>query len=294
MAPTASSTGTSALTGMPSASGQGLAKSAQPFYSSLSTGVTGGTIAGTNTLLQKAIPTGIASMMKTGTTSLNLGTQPGFGATGGALKTTGLGNSIYEGLNSPLTKLGLGSMALSSLPINATLPNIGDITAKWLTADTVTKAGEAAKKIADTQYAGDFQVSKETQAYSNVMEKDIRKAYAQRRTDLDKSGMAMSDQFMTSGERLDMLKKLGDEEQIEVDRMKAEWLYNAKQQYAQDQYNYVMTTLQADETTKRDLLYGELSEVLWKYNLQQEDILNFRKIAADAGMYALQAGLGIR
>ncbi len=206
----------------------------------------------------------------------------------------GAGAGIMKMLDSPMTKLGLSSLALSALPISAPLPAMGSTISKWLTSDTVTKAGEAAKKLADFNYGGEFQVAKETQGYIDVMEKDIRKQYTQRRNDLDRMGLGMSDQFMRSGERLEMMQKLQEEEQGEVDRMKSEWLNNAKQQHSQNQYNYVMQNLQADESTKRDLLYGELADIMAKYNLAQEDIMNFRKLAADAGMYMVQQGMGIK
>ena len=192
-----------------------------------------------------------------------------------------------------MTLLGAGGMLMSAMPTSTTPPDLGDIVGKWLTADTVTRAGAKAREIADVKYTGDFMPSKEITAYIDVMGKDIDKAYKQRSIDLDRMGLAMSDQFMSSGERLEMHRRLGEENQREKDVMQSQWLLSAKQQYSQDQYNYIIGQLNADETTKRDLLYGELSDVLWKYNIQQADLMNFRKIAADAGLYLTAKGIGI-
>ena len=237
---------------------------------------------------------GIQSLLASGTQSINVG-QSGFKTAGaaGAARGGTASKDILSMLDNPMTKMGLGSMALSALPISTSTPNLGDTVAKWLTSDTVTAAGKRAQEIAGTEYLGDFAPSKEIIAYTEIMEKDIRKQYKQRREDLDKMGINMSDQFMTSGERLEMQRRLGEEEQSEVDRMKAEWLAQAKQQHAQYQYNYVMQQLGADESIKRELLYADLADIMWKYNLAQEDIMNFRKLAADAGMYMFQQGTGM-
>lgn len=234
---------------------------------------------------------GVSSLLSKGISGVGIGVSPGFTqATGEAIKTTG---GTLKDLANPMSMMGLGTMSMAALPTGATPPNIGDIAAKWLTADTVTKAGEEAKKIADIEYGGEFQPSKEIQAFIKVQEKDIRKAYDQRRKDMDRMGLAMSEQFMNSGERLEMHRRLQEEEQTEVDRMQANWLVNAKQEHATKQYNYVMEQMRADEVTKRDLLYANIADVTWKYNMKQEDVMNFRKIASDAGMYMLSKGMGI-
>jgi hypothetical protein len=225
------------------------------------------------------------------------GTLLSSAATGGAAGGAGAGGmtaeNVLKGLTNPLSMLGLGTMGMAALPTTTTAPAMGDIVAKWLSADTVTKAGAVAKSIADVEYTGEFTPSKEIQAYIEVMGKDIDKAYKQRATDLDRMGLAMSDQFMTSGERLEMHRRLAEEGQAEKDKMQSQWLLTAKQEYSQNQYNYVMNQLNADEATKRDLLYGELSDVIWKYNIAEADLMNFRQIAADAGMYMLSQGMGL-
>lgn len=208
------------------------------------------------------------------------------------IATSGASN-IMDLLKNPMTQLGLGAMGISGLTTSAKPPQIGPIISKWLTQDTVTRAGAAAQKIADVEYAGEWSPDKETTAFINVMETDIRKAYKQRAIDMDKTSMAVNEGWMRSGERLEMLRRLSEEEQREVDNMKSEWLYNNKQQFAQRQYGYVMQELQADDATKRDLLYGELSDVMWKYQISEQDLMNFRKLAADAGMYMLGQGMGL-
>lgn len=233
----------------------------------------------------RGMPEGLSSIMAAGT-PINLGM--------GAGKTTGAwGTMTKEGLTNPLTWLGVGSMAMGQMATTAQPPSIGDIVGKWLTPETVTRAGARAKEIAETKYLGEFQPSKEIEAYMEVMEKDIRKAYTQRRTDMDRMGTVANEQWMSSGERLEMHRRLQEEEQGEVDKMQAQWLLTARQQYAQDQYNYVMSQLGADEQTRQELLYADLADVMWKYNLEREDVLNFRQMAADAGLYALSKGLGL-
>lgn len=240
-------------------------------------------------------PEGVTSLLRQGVGGINIGMSPGYetGTTAETARGAITPTNIMSSLDNPMVKLGLGAMGLSALPIESSPPQLGDTIAKWLTSDTVTAAGKKAQQIADTTYLGDFAPSKEIIAYTDVMEKDIRKAYKQRREDLDRMGVAMSDQFMTSGERLEMLRRLEEEEQTEVDRMKAEWLLQAKQQHSVMQYNYVMNQINADEQVKRELLYADVYDIMHKYNLKQEDIMNFRKIAADAGMYLLGRGLGI-
>jgi hypothetical protein len=213
------------------------------------------------------------------------------GTSGGAGSITP--KNILSGLDNPMTKLGLGAMGLSAMPLSAPSIQYGDIVSKWLTADTVTKAGEVAKGIADTNYTGEWQPDKETLAYTEVMGKSIEKAYTARKEQLDNMNAAVNPNWARSGERLEMYRKMDADMQSEVDTMKSQWLLSSKQTYATQQYNYVMQNLSADEATKRDLLYADLAEVTAKYNMQQEDILNFRKIAADAGMYAVQQGMGI-
>jgi len=237
--------------------------------------VMGTTAANANpTLLQQAVGGG-------------LGTAAGVGATGVSTAAS------IGSLANPLTMLGLGSMALSALPTSVKSPDLGAITSKWLTADTVTKAGKVAQDIADIEYTGEWQPDKETTAYMDVMGKDISRAYADRMKQMDEMSAAVNDNWMRSGERLEVYTKMHEAEQREIDNMKAEWLQKSKTDYATKQYTYVMDRLNVDDTTKRDLLYGELATVLTKYNLQQEDLMNFRKIASDAGLYLAAKGMGL-
>ena len=223
--------------------------------------------------------------------AINVGAS-GFAQTAGqAIKTTGAPAGIMDMLKNPMVQLGLGSMGTAALPIASKPPELGGIISKWLTADTVTKAGEVARNIADVEYAGEFQLAKETSAFMQVMEKDIQKGYKMRRESLDKTALAANPQWKRSGERLEMLRRINEEEQREIDTMKAQWIQTAKSEHATRQYTYVMDQLKVDEATKRDLLYGELQDVIWKYNVQQEDLMNFRKIAADAGMYMVGKGM---
>lgn len=253
------------LMGQPSATGAGLATSATSGWQKMM---------GAGTLLNQAAGGAGAGVQGMG---------------GGA---TGAGN-IMDLLKNPMTQLGLGTMGISALSTSTTPPPIGPIVSKWLTQDTVTRAGAAAQKIADIEYAGEWTPDKETTSYINVMEGDIRKAYKQRATDMDKMASAVNEGWMRSGERLVMMNRIAEEEQKEVDSMRAEWLLSSKQQFSQNQYNYVMQELQADDATKRDLLYGELSDVMWRYQVKEQDLLDFRKLAADAGMYMLSQGMGI-
>lgn len=229
-----------------------------------------------------------------GSTSLLSQSAAGGGAASAAATAAGgASKNIFAALDNPMAKLGLGAMSMSALPTSLPPPTTSPIISKWLTSDTVTKAGAQARTMADINYGGEFQVSKETQAYTDVMEKDIRKAYKQRIDDMDKMAAATNSNWGRSGERLDLYRRMATDEQEEVDKMRAEWILSAKQQHSQQQYNYILGNLNTDEATKRDLLYGELSDVMWKYNMQQEDLMNFRKIAADAGMYMTAAGMGV-
>ena len=225
-----------------------------------------------------------------------LGASAPAGMTAGALASgasasAGWGADIMKGLSNPLTQLGLGVMGMSALPVNATPPSIGDIASKWLTADTVTKAGAAAKNMADTEYGGEFQPSNEILGFIEVQGKDIDKSYDQRLKQMDNSMGAINTNWARSGERLEMHRRVNEERQREKDTMQANWLVTAKQEHSQRQYTYIMDQLKLDDATKRELLYADMADIITKYNVEQQDILNFRKIAADAGMYMMQQGM---
>jgi hypothetical protein len=188
----------------------------------------------------------------------------------------------------------MAGMALGSLPIHTTAPNIGEITSKWLTADSVTKAGAAAKDMANTTYmSGTYTPASETVGLIGVVNKDIEKAYKQRATDLDRMGLAQSDSWMTSGERLEMMRRLDEEKTTEQTKSEQELLYNDQQTWAQQKYNYVMDTIKVDDATKQDLLYGDLADVLTKYQVQEADLMNLRTLASQAGMYAFAKGINL-
>jgi len=228
----------------------------------------------------------VSSMLGAGSTLLgNAATSGAAGGTAGAAGTGGIFN-----LASPMKMLGLGSLAMASMPTTAQLPQIGTITSKWLTADTVTAAGAKAKTMADASFGGEWSPDKETLAFTEVMEKDIRKTYQLRKTQMDQMASVSNESWVNSGERLEMLRRVDEEEQREVDAMKSEWMINSKKTYDTQRYTYIMDQLGVDEATKRDLLYGELSDVINKYNVAEADLTNFRKLASDAGMYLIQNG----
>lgn len=246
------------------------------------------------TLAQIGMPsaTGMGSVSGTTPVWQRAGSAAGSNLLTSSASTGGKGaTGSLDFLASPAAKLGLGLMGTSALPITPTPPQLGDIVSKWLTQDTVTRAGQRAQEIADVEYAGEWSPDKETQAFIEVMEKDIRKAYGQRAEDMDKMALAVNQNWMRSGERLEMMRRLNEEEQREVDNMKSQWLFNSKQTYAQRQFDYVMSRLEVDEQVKRDLLYGELADVMWKYQINQQDLMNLRQLAADAGMYLLQSAM---
>jgi len=219
-------------------------------------------------------------------------------------KVSGVGKSVLSGINkvsgglgtkaleNPMALLGgIGALGSQFLGTTPEVPQIGQIASKWLNADSVTKAGALAKNIMTDEYMGDFSVSKETQALMQVQESEIKKSYAQRRKDMDRMGIAQNEQFMNSGERLEMHNRMNEEETQEVSAMQSEWLYRDKQTYSQNKYNTVMKSLDIDEETKRDLLFAESWEVMQKYNIDTQTLMNFREIARDAGMYAMQSGM---
>ena len=237
------------------------------------------------------------------TKALGLGVSSGGGGGGGMSSMLGAGGAATGGagvggatgainLNVPLTAMGIGSLALGSMRTTPNPPQIGDIAAKWLTSEGITKAGKLARSTADIEWTGDWSPDKETTAFIDVSGKEIAKAYSQRRTSLDEMGQATNSQWRTSGERLEMHRRLNEEEQRETDTMRSQWLLAAKQNYNRQKYDYIMKTIAADEDTKRDLLYADIADVMWKYQVERDDVLNFRKVAQDAGMYMLGQGVG--
>ena len=237
--------------------------------------------------------TGTGSLLGTGVAGTTGATAAAGGASGGIMQgIQGIGKfmSTASGLMNPLPTMGLGMMGMSSLPVMPAAPQIGATVSKWLTSDTVTKAGSKARIIMDTQYGGEFNSSAETLAYIDVLGSDIDKQYAQRGKDMDRMGLASDQTWMNSGERLEMHRRLGEEKEQTKAKVSSELMYKEKQDFANKQYEYVLNNLNVDEAVKRDLLYGELSDILWKYQVEREDVLQLRQMAADAGMYMFQAG----
>lgn len=209
-------------------------------------------------------------------------------------QTKSAGSNIgMDFLKSPATKMGLSLMGVSGMVTSPPPPEIGPMVSKWLTADTVTKAGAKARAIADVEYAGEWTPDKETMSFMDVMGKDISKAYKEKVEQMDKANASVNENWNRSGERLEMIKQYGEAETREIDAMKAEWLLTSKKQFDVNRYNYVMDSLNVDNTTKQDLLYGEMYDVLYKYQIAETDLQNFRQLAADAGMYMVSGGMGL-
>ena len=229
--------------------------------------------------------TGVGSNMMSGTNAVTP-QSAGNGFMQGIQKFAG---NVGELIN-PMQMMGLGVMGMSSLPVMPTAPTLGPTISKWLSADTITKAGTKARSIMDSQYGGEFNSSAETLAYIDVLGADIDKQYVQRAKDMDRMGLASDQTWMNSGERLEMHRRLGEEKEQTKAKVSSELMYKERQDFANKQYEYVMNNLQVDEITKRELLYGELNDIIWKYQVEREDVLQFRQMAADAGMYMFQAG----
>ena len=222
--------------------------------------------------------------------------QPFSGLLGGAAKTgtaatTAAGAGGTSSLINPATLMGIGGMALSRLPTTPTPPRIGPTVSQWLTKGAITKAGKLAETIQETEYMGDFELDKETQAYMQAVGGEIDKAYDQRISTMDTTMSAMNPHWKFSGERLEMVRRVNEERQNKQNLMRSEWVYTAKRQYAQNKYNTVMASLNVDETVKRELLFANLSDIMWKYQLDREDVLELREMARDAGMYLFERGV---
>lgn len=236
------------------------------------------------------IGAGVKSLLGKGVTGLNVGT--GRSASGGIGTFAGIGSAIRDKLSNPMTLLGLGALGIGSLSTQPDFPNIGEITSKWLTAESVTKAGELARNLANETILGDFVVPKETTALIDVIQGDIKKQFKQRRTDLARRGSAINPQFAGSGEFLELMNRIDEEEQDELTKVSVELTSTAQQSHAQNRYNTIIRDLNADDQTKQDLLFAEISEVVSRYGFERQDVLNFREIAADAGLYFIQQGTG--
>ncbi len=209
----------------------------------------------------------------------------GAGAGGGS------GNMLTKFLSNPMVQMG-GLNAISGMATQTQRPDLGPTISKWLSQESVTRAGAKAREMGEENYGGEFESSNETRAYAGVLEKDIRKNYKQRRTDLDKIQARSSDNWMNSGERLEMMEKLGTEEETEVNRVTSDLIYRDKQVHAQNQYNWITEQARMDEATKQQYLYGDLEDILGRYQEKREDILNFRQIAAQAGLYQQLGAMG--
>lgn len=238
-------------------------------------------------------PAGIGGVMNKAGAFLGGGAGNSILSGGTATAAAGKSGSLSGILSNPMTMLGLGGMALSALPISPSTPNIGEISSKWLTSDAVTRAGKIASGVSESTMLGDFEVPKETTALISTAQADIKKAYAQRAKDLDRQSSSVNENWMQSGERLEMHRRLQEQESTESNKVETELLNYAQQTYAQQKYGYVMQSLGADEATKRDLLYGDISTVILKYNADREDIMALRQMAANAGLFAFAKGIGL-
>lgn len=244
-------------------------------------------------LFSTGFGTGVSQALQPFGGMLGGGMLGGGGAGGTAAGGTAAGGAAAGGsslLSNPLVLMGLGGAALSSMRTAPEPPQMGSTIAKWLTSDAITRAGKLAQSIQETEYMGEFDLDKETQAYIQVMGKDIEKGYKDRVTQLDRNMGAMNPHWKFSGERLEMVRRINEESQREQDMMKSQWVFHAKQQYAQNKYNTVMSSMQVDDVTKQALLFGEISDVMWRYNVERDDLLDFRQVARDAGMYLMQKG----
>jgi hypothetical protein len=221
--------------------------------------------------------------------------QPFGGLLGGAAGTVGAAKAATKGISAlfnPMTILGAAGMAASRMPTIPSPPQIGPTVGKWLTEGAITKAGKLAQTIQETEFMGDFDLDKETQAYMEAMGSEIEKNYKQRVTNLDKSMSAMNPHWKYSGERLEMVRRINEEGQREQDLMRSQWILYSKQQYSQQKYKTVMDALDVDDTVKRELLYADIADIVWKYDLERDDVIELRTLARDAGMYMFEQGVG--
>lgn len=199
--------------------------------------------------------------------------------------------TVIQNLMNPLTSMGIGTMAMSTLPTAPEFPGIGETASKWLSEGAITKAGKVAETLAEVEYLGEFQPSKEIQAFTEVMGKDIDRQYDLRLKQMDQNYAAVNPYWRTSGERFEMIRRVNEERTREKNLMRADWMKTAKSEHATRQYNYVMAQLNIDEATKRDLLYADAYDVYMKYAIEYKDLMDFRKLASEVGMYMFQKGV---
>lgn len=248
-------------------------------------------IAGAKGVVGLPNPASVSSKAWTASTEAS---KSGIGKVVSSLFDLGKETLTSPAMNLGLMKMGGGMMALSALPIHTAVPQLGEITSKWLTADAVTKAGQKAKDIADVSFlSGVYNTSKETMGLISVLQGDIEKQYKQRAEDLDRMGLNANDQWMSSGERLEMLRRLEEEKSTESNRVEKELMYNDQQIWAQQKFNYIMDAIDADDAVKQDLLYADMAEVLTKYQVKENDIMQIRQLASQAGLFALASGMNL-
>ena len=195
------------------------------------------------------------------------------------------GSNIIDQVSQQSRYPGGATAAGLNLPEYPEAPALGETISKWLTSDSVTRAGAKARDIVDTQYYADFEVTPETQALMGVMESDIRKNYKTRKENLDKNALATNEQWMRSGERLETMRRIEEEEEQEVNRMQSEWTVRGQEEHSQKQYNMIVNDLAIDQQTKNDLLYGDMWTLMQNYQLDVKDVEDFRNIAVMSGLY---------
>lgn len=235
-----------------------------------------------------------------GFTSTGAGTLLGGGAPGtpgvsgipGAATTPGgvggLGDLGKTLLGAGIT--GLGQMATKSMQPEP--PQIGETVSKWLTGDAVTKIGKLSGEWAEQKFLGEtWTPSDETNSMIDVLEKDITKSYEESFAKRSDRMAAYDPNYRRSGAFIEDMRENAQQMNDEIAQVKAQTMYADKQKFSQRQYDYVMGNIQADEGVKRELLEGYLSDVALKYGVAQEEILQLRQIANEAGMNIALEGI---
>ena len=88
-----------------------------------------------------------------------------------------------------------------------------------------------------------------------------------------------------------MIRRVNEEEVQETEKMRSQWMLAARSEWNQNRFKTVMDSIDADEAMKQELLYADMVDVVWKYQVERDDVLQLRKLAQDAGMYMMAQGI---
>ncbi len=204
---------------------------------------------------------------------------------------------LTDFLKNPSKLLGVGTMlagyGASALATTPKAPDIGAITKKWMTPEAITDIGKKAMEAAKGMIGGGSAEWMDRWLNSEYFEATTKKI----KTGYDKMRKTLSQRFEKygmswSGQHMEELQNIDEMEQQEVNALTYDFGSRNFQVAEQNRYNTVIASLNLDQQTKQAMLYGEIDSVMLQYGIDYQDLMSFRQMAANAGLYGQLSEMG--